>query len=143
MGNLYNSGMVDLIDGTIDWDTITDIKCALVTSSYTFSPEHNFFDDITNEITNANYVAGGNAISGRAVNQNDANDRAEAEAADVTFTALAAGDQPAYAIVYHDTGNPATSELIACIVLTTPPAPDGNDYIIEWDAGMVFYLESP
>ena len=143
MANLYNSGMASLCDGTIDWDTTADIKCALVTSSYTFDADHNAFDDITNEITNANYTPGGNAISGRTVTQDDANDRAVCDAGDVTFTALAAGDQPAHVIVYRDTGTPSTSELIAYLPLISSPVPDGNDYLIAWNADGVFYLESP
>ncbi len=143
MANLYNSGMASLCNGTIDWDTTSGIKVALVTSSYTFDADHNAFDDLTNEITNANYTAGGNAISGRTVTQDDANDRAVCDGTDVTFTALAAGDLPGHAIVYRDSGNPSTSELIAYLPLTAPPAPDGNDYVIAWDADGLFYLESP
>lgn len=134
MANMYNKGIAYLM-GAGDWSAggVT-IKMALVTSTYVFNADHNFFSEITNEITNGGYTAGGNAMTTRAINENDANDRAEAQSDDVTFASLAAGDQPAAAVIYRDTGVAATSELIAYCSLTTPPAPNGGDYTINQPA---------
>ena len=57
----YHSGISQFYAGSVDWDADT-IKVALVTSSYTFSDAHNFFDDITNEVTGTGYTAGGMAL---------------------------------------------------------------------------------
>lgn len=59
---------------------------------------------------------------------------------DTTFATLAAGDQPAAAITFVDTGNAATDILISYNSLTTPPAPNGGDYKIVWAAAGVFNL---
>ena len=56
---LYNSFKKKIMDGSIDLDTDT-IKIALCTSSYTPNIDtHDFFDDITNELSTASgYTAG-------------------------------------------------------------------------------------
>jgi hypothetical protein len=140
MANMYNKGLYYLLNnGGGSWDDggLT-VKCALVTSVYAFSADHNFFNEITNEITNTNYPAGGNAIAGRSVTEDDTGDQIKCDATDVTFTSLAAGNQPYAAVIYRDTGTPTTSELLAYCILTTPPAPDGNNYVIQWGADGCF-----
>lgn len=82
---------------TVDLDTDT-IKCALTTSSY--SPNfdtHDFFNDVTNEITGTGYTAGGATLASVAVTYTAANSWATQWAA---ATAFAAGD-----IVRPTTGN--------------------------------------
>jgi len=140
MANVYNRGKTILGNGTLDWDT-TAVKCMLVTASYTYDVDHNTRSDITNEITNGGYTAGGNAVNNRTVTQDDTNNRAKYDADDVTFLALAAGDQPTQAILYRDSGAAATDDLICRCALTTPPAPNGGDYKIVWSADGIFYLE--
>lgn len=139
MANMYNRGKVKLGDGTIDWDT-TAVKVMLVTSTYVFNADHNTRSQVTNEITNGGYTSGGSALAGRAVSQDDTNDRAVYDATDLTFASLAAGDQPSAAIAYQDTGNATTDNLICYNSLTTPPAPNGGDYKIVWNAAGVFNL---
>lgn len=135
MANMYNKGLAYL-QGAGDWSAGgSTYKMALVTSAYTFNADHNFFSDVNaNEITNGGYTAGGNAITTRAITENDTNDRAEATSDNVTFSALAAGDQPDQAIIYRDSGVASTSELICRCALTTPPAPNGGDYTINQPA---------
>ena len=136
---MYTTGVVQFLNGDIAWDTST-FKCMLVTSSYTYDPDHDDRADVTNEITNTGYTAGGNSVTTSAATADDANNEAEADATDVTFTSLAAGDQPAAAIVYLTTGVAANDILISYNELTTPPAPDGNNYIIQWAAEGVFKI---
>jgi hypothetical protein len=139
MANCYSEGIKDLINGDIAWDT-SSFKVMLVTSSYTFDPDHSHRDEVTNEITNTGYTAGGNALTTVAAAEDAAGNEIECDATDVTFTSLAAGDQPYAAIIYYDSGAPATDTLVAYCVLTTPPAPDGNNYIVQWDAEGVFKI---
>lgn len=138
MSNMYNRGLLNL--GTIwDWDA-GSFKVMLVTSTYTYNADHNFRSQITNEITNTGYTAGGNALVGASAAQDDAGDQAKYDADDTVFTSLAAGDQPSAAIVYRNVGTPGTDDLIAYCSLTAPPAPDGNNYTIVWSADGVFKI---
>lgn len=135
---MYNKGLVNI--GT-EWDWDADsFKVMLVTSVYTYDADHAFRDDITNEITNGGYPTGGVALAGESVAQDDTGDQAKYDATDTVFTSLAAGDQPFAAIVYRDVGTAATDDLIAYCTLTTPPAPDGNNYTVVWNADGVFKL---
>ncbi len=138
MANMYNKGLAN-IGSVWDWDA-DSFKVMLVTSTYVFSADHNFRVDITNEITNGGYTVGGNALAGESVTEDDTGDQALYDATDTVFTSLAAGDLPDAAIVYRNVGTPATDDLIAYCSLTTPPAPDGNNYTIVWNADGVFKL---
>jgi hypothetical protein len=96
-----------------DWDTDT-IKVALTTSTYAVDQDtHDFFADITNEVSSTNYTAGGKAITTPTLSYNTAANEIRLDCDDpswttVTFTAR-------YAIVYKDTGVAATSPLIAYV----------------------------
>jgi len=138
MANMYNNGL-EALGGAMNWLT-TNFKVMLVTSTYVYNADHNFRDSITNEITNTGYTAGGNALAGEAIVQDDTNDQAEYDATDTVFTSLAAGDLPDAAIIYQDVGSAATDILLAYCPLTTPPAPDGNNYTIVWSADGVFKI---
>jgi hypothetical protein len=140
MANVYNRGKKVLVDGTVDWDGVTAVKVMLVTSAYTYSPDHNVRSDVSGEITNGGYSR--QALSGRTITEDDTNDWVVLDATDTTFAALAAGDQPAAAIVFRDSGAAGTDDLIAYNVLTSPPAPNGGDYKIVWDANGVVTLKN-
>jgi phage tail sheath gpL-like len=57
--------------------------------------------------------------------------------ADPITIAAVAGDEFESIVIYKDTGNPATSALIAYIDTAAglPCTPDGSDITITWDAG--------
>lgn len=94
-------------------NTATAVKVALLDSGWTPAPDTDeFWDDIsTHEISVSGYTAGGQAIGSGSVTQDDANDRSEYDGADPSWT-FAASVSPAYAVLYDDTGTPATSRLI-------------------------------
>ena len=61
---IYNSALEDEATGAIDYDTDT-FKVMLVTSSYTPDKDaHEFFDDVTNEVSGTGYTAGGETVTG-------------------------------------------------------------------------------
>lgn len=110
---VYDSFWKQLMDGGINLASDT-IRCALVGSGYT--PDrtvHDFFSDITSEASGAGYTAGGVALSGKAVTQDNVNDRAAWSADDATWAAATVTFR--YAVLYRDSGAAATSALIAYI----------------------------
>jgi len=122
---IYNSYKNDLQKGTIDVTSDT-LKVALVTSSYTFSSSHDFFNDITNEITGTGYTAGGATISNPTVSSGtfDADDTSWTNA---TFTARGA-------VLYKDTGTASTSPLISFIDFGADNSPSAQTFTITWNA---------
>ncbi len=111
---LYTSFATKLLNGGgIDLDTDT-IKLALTTSSYTPAKTHDFFDDITNELSTANgYTAGGVALGSKTVTQDDTSFFAVFDAADATWSNSTLTAR--YGILYKSTGTASTSPLIALI----------------------------
>jgi hypothetical protein len=106
---IYHSFFERLGRGAGDLQSVT-VKCALVTSSYTANKDHDFFDDITNEIAGGSgYTSGGDTIS-VTVTDDDANDRCDivlGEAQWTTATITARG-----AVYYVDTGGAASTDWL-------------------------------
>lgn len=136
----YNAAKVSLAKAEIDWVDDT-IKVALCTTSYVPNKDtHQYFSDITNEVSGGGYTAGGYTLAGRAVTQDDTNDRAILDANDNEITGLTATFR--YGVVYQDTGVASTSRLIAVIDL------DGGENItltdgrlnITWNTDGVLYI---
>jgi len=112
--NLYDTWRDNRLDDTNAAVTGT-LKVALVLTGYTTDQNlHDFFSDITNEVSGTNYTAGGNAaasptytLSGAGLITFDAADPA-------TWSQSGAGFSTARrAILYYDTGTAATSRLVA------------------------------
>jgi len=107
---VYNSFKRDIMDGTLDLST-QDIKVMLVTSGYTPNIDTDeFIDDVTNEVVGTGYTAGGQSLASKTVVVDDTNDRGVFDSANpewTTATITARG-----AVLYYDTGTPATSPLI-------------------------------
>jgi len=121
----YNSYKDDVLKGTIDFTSDT-IKVALVSSSYTFSAAHNFFDDITNELSTAGgYTAGGATLTSPTVTAGVL-DAADTSWSSATFTT-------ARAIVYKVGAGAATSPLIACIDFDGNQSPADQTFKIVWN----------
>lgn len=125
--------------GQIDLDSVT-IKCALVTSGYTPDQNlHDFWNDVTNEVSGTNYTAGGNSCLNPTVTMNgsglvtfDADDPA-------TWAQHAAGFNNAVrAILYRDTGVSSTSELIAFSGTFTAGGNVDGPFSIQLDAAGIF-----
>lgn len=131
---MFDPGREGFLAGEIDWDTAV-IKTALV-RGYTFSAAHKFVSDATG--------AGGTLVSTSAAMTSKTVAAGVADAADVTFTAVAAGAAITSLIVFQSSavtggGDVAASaqRLIAFIDTATglPVAPNGGDITIQWDAG--------
>lgn len=133
---VYNSGKRDIADGTIDLVNDT-IKVILVTSSYTPNADHDFADDLTNELSGTGYTGGFNGsgrktLSSKSWSTDNTNDRAEFTATIPTWSGINAGS-PKYAILVKEITNDAATRLIAWLDLGTVVT-NGGDLTITANA---------
>lgn len=85
-GKLYGKMFIALFNKEIDWDTDT-IKCALTTSSYTPDQDaHDYFNDVTNEVSGTGYTAGGAALANKTVTYTGGTNKFMLDADDVSWT---------------------------------------------------------
>jgi hypothetical protein len=129
---VYDKARQAYLAGDLDWDA-NDIKVVLVTSGYTFSQSHQYLSSIDD-----GYRV---ATSGNLANRSVADGVADAD--DVVFSSVS-GSQIAAIVIYQDSGNEATSRLIAFIDDATglPCTPNGSDITLVWpsDATKIFKL---
>jgi len=135
---VYNNFKKNIMNGNIDLDT-DDIKVALVTSSYTPNQDtHEDFADITGESTGTGYTAGGETIANTTVTTDTGDDEGVFNGDDVTWassTVTARG-----AVIYKDSGTPATSWLIGYLDFTTDQSSSSGDFTIQWSAEGILNL---
>lgn len=130
---LYAKGRQGFLDGQIDYSN-DDIRVQLVKSTYTVNlTTHQYLSDI----------ASGDrvALSWPLANKTSTGGSAGADPA--VFTAvLAAAGAGAFAVVLQNTGDAATSRLIAYLDTLTglPVTANGGDIKITWNGGVVFVL---
>lgn len=124
---LYDLGRQAFLNGDIKW-LADDIKVTLVdTNDYTVSlSTHQFYSEIP-EVAKI-------ATSGNFTNKTSTFGVADAD--DVTFADVV-GDGSEALVIWQDTGNPATSRLIAYIdtALGLPVNPNGGDITVQWSNG--------
>lgn len=132
--SLYDAGREGFLDGTIDWNTGV-MKAALV-RGYTFSAAHKFVSDVTG--------AGGTLVATSAALASPTATAGVADAADVTFTAVAAGAAIPAIIIFQAsavTGGadvaPTLQRLVCYIDTATglPVTPNGQNISVTWDNG--------
>jgi len=136
--NLFLKGMFNgTANAVIDFDTDT-IKVALATASYSPSATtHDFFNDITNEVTGTNYVAGGAEITTKTLNESGGTVTFDGDSP--TWSQSGSGFSTArYAIIYKSTGTAATSRLIGYIDMTSDKGNVAGDFTISWAGTGVF-----
>lgn len=110
----YNQFKYELLGGGIDLDTDT-INCALLTSAYTPDIDaHHYWTDVSaSEVAGTGYTAGGLALSaGASISADDGTDRGVWDANDLSWSSATLSNLR-YAVLYKDTGDAATSPLIA------------------------------
>lgn len=136
---VYNSFKQKIMDGSIDLDTDT-IKVALVTSTYTPDIDtHEDYADITNEVANGNgYTTGGAALANKSVTKDTTDDEGVFDADDVTWSTSSITARGA--IVYKDTGTPATSWFICYVDFGEDKTSSSGDFTITWNAEGILNL---
>ena len=135
----YNSFWTKLMSKQIDLSSGGDkIKLALANSSYTPDRDaHDFFDDLTNEVTGTGYTAGGLLLASQAVTQDDVNDRAIFSANDLTFSTATVTFR--YAIKYAH----FVTSLVNGTYKWTGSGSGTNEFLVELSGGGDPSLSSP
>jgi hypothetical protein len=129
---IYNSFKKRLADGSINLSSDT-IKVMLTTSAYTPDQDaHEFVSSVTNEVSGTGYTAGGEALAGKAATQDNTDNEGVWDANDVTWASSTITARKA--VIYKDTGNPATSPLIACIDFGSDKTSSGGNFVIQWNS---------
>lgn len=107
------------------------VKVALVdTGTYTYNAAHQFQSSLSGVVGTAQTLDSKTFTNG------------VFDAADSSFTAVT-GNTVEALVIYVDTGNPATSPLIAYIdtgVTGLPVTPNGGDINVNWNASGIFAL---
>lgn len=135
---IYNAFKKNIMNGSIDLDTDT-IKVMLVTSSYTPNQDlHDYKDDVTNEVSGSGYTAGGATLSNKSVTQDNTNDKGVFDADDVTWTNSTITARGA--VLYKDTGTPATSPLICYFDFGSDQSSSNGDFTISWSSSGILSL---
>ena len=129
--------------GDVTWASDT-IKLALATSSYTPNQgTHEFFSDITNEISGTGYTAGGFTLTGATLTYDATTRESRFDADDVSVAALTPASPFRYGIVYDASpGSAATDILLAYINFGADQDPAGLPFAIQWAATGVFYIQA-
>jgi len=122
---LYDKGREKFLTGAINASADT-LKCALLKSTY--SPtlaSDEFFSTLSAHVVGTPQTLASKAVTGGVF-----------DAADVTFLAVPTATVT-YCAIYKDTGNAATSPLIALFDTAAglPVSTNGGDIIIAWDNG--------
>ena len=124
---LYPKAKESFLSGDLDLTSDT-IKAQLIdTGNYTYSTAHDFLDDVGSsaKIGTAGTLGSKTVTSG------------VFDAADITYSSVTGATVEAI-IIYKDTGNAATSNLIAYIDTASsglPVTPNGGDITVTWDSG--------
>lgn len=130
--------------GEIDLNA-DDIRVRMAMSNTTMDTENdgivNIADFTTPDVMDgANYVD--KALANEAVNKDDANDRAEFDADDVTWAALGTGTRGALGVLIYKyvDGTDANDLVIAWIEFSAEQNPGGSDFTLQWDAEGILQL---
>lgn len=106
----YNNGKGELLKANIDLETDT-IKLAFMQTTYTPDVDaHVYWADISSSIASGTTAQ---TLSGKTVTVDNTNNRAEFDATDVSVASQTTTTDKF--VLYKDTGNSATSQLICCV----------------------------
>lgn len=124
--DLYRKGAQRILSGSINLAG-DDIVALLMKNTYVASMSA---DEFVAQI-NAHQLGAAVSLAGKTVLDG------AFDAADPTFAAIAAGDTALAVVLAKNTGDPATSPLVAFIDVLTgfPFATNGGDIVIQWNNG--------
>lgn len=120
-----------LANAVFDLDTDT-IKVSAHTNTYSPNQDtHDFFDDVTNEVSGTNYTAGGATLGSVTVSRST--NTVTFDAADVVWTQHASGFSNARKFVlYRSTGVASTSRLYSVVTADGDVGNVTGDLTLQW-----------
>ena len=130
----YLNGVSHVANAAVDWDTDT-IHVSLHTATYVPDQDaHDFYNDVTNEVSGAGYTAGGQALAGKTRAIDAASNETRLDATDLTWTAVTFTGAR-YAVIYKKRGGVASAdELIGWVDFGADQTVAGVDFTITWAA---------
>lgn len=132
----YGAGILALSTSNLDF-TGDDIRVALLDSGYTPDQDGDeTWDDISEHelATAGGYTAEGALLSGKSVTYDAASNQVRLVADDVEWDESSIGPA-SFAVVYLDSGSPATSTLLSYVVLDPARTSEDAMFAIRWDGG--------
>lgn len=144
----YNVAKKALLDATLDFDLPNDIRVILLEANSDVNPDDATLAAVlaragTTELSSTGYLRSDGVLTGEVTSQDDVNDRAEFDAADVTFTAVSqlAAETVVAAVLFKFVTTDADSIPIAHIDTGGfPKTPNGSDITITWNAEGILQL---
>lgn len=123
---IYPSARESYLTGGLDWGS-DDMRVILLDSTYVYDPTDDFLDDVPGGAR----LATSGSLTGKTTTDG------VADADDVTFPTVAAGDTVTSVIIYKHTGTESTSDLVLYMDETAAGAAinrltDGNDIVVRW-----------
>lgn len=139
---VYNDFKEQVLKGI--HDLVNDTIQVTLHTGYTPNIDtHQVWADVsaTEYGSGSGYTAGGAALASKAVAQDNTNDRASFDAADVTWSSLGplSPATPSHAIIWNNTPTSPAAPLICYVVLGTT-ATNGGNYTLSWNANGILLL---
>lgn len=136
---LTNDFKEQLLLGAFNLSSAT-VRVVLVTGFTPNIDTHATYADVSgSEASGTGYTAGGAAIGSPTVTQDNTNDRAAFDGADVTFTALNVGT-PSHAALQVQGASATTSTNKLIGFWTLGRSSNGGDYQLQWSATGILTL---
>ncbi len=123
----------------IDYDS-DDIRVMLTTSTYVPAQDtHDYYDDVTNEVTGTGYTANGESLASKTVTYTAATNKHVLDAADVTWSASTITAR--IAVIYDRTpATDVTRPLISYQDFESDQSSSGGDFTIQWNASGIIEI---
>jgi hypothetical protein len=123
----------------VDYDSDT-IKVMLVSSSYAPNQDsHAYKSDVTGEVSGTGYTAGGQALTGKTLTYDGANNVIVLDAADTTWANSTLTAR--YAVIYDDSGaTDAAKVLLGYVDFGSDQSSTNGNFAITWDATGIFRI---
>lgn len=136
---MYGQFLAKALNKEVDYDSDT-IKVMLTTSTYVPNQDtHAYKSDVTGEVSGTGYTAGGQALSGKTITYDAANnviilDAADTSWANSTITAR-------YAVIFDDSGaTDAAKVLLGYVDLGSDQSSTNGTFALTWDATGIFRI---